>query len=394
MSNSNREALRIKKLPPYLFARIEKKIEEAKAKGVDIISFGIGDPDMPTPLPIIEELCQEAHNPANHQYSPSVGMLSFREAVAAYYNKTFGVKLDPQTEIINLIGSKEGIAHINFCYVDPGDLNLIPDPGYPVYGIGTLLAGGEVYTMALLEENGYLPDLTKIPEEIAQKAKLMYLCYPNNPTGAVADKNFFAEAVEFAKKYEVIVCHDAAYTEIFYDGKQSPSFLEVPGAKDVGIEFGSLSKPFNMTGWRAGWAAGRKDIVDALGRFKSNVDSGQFQAVQYAAIKALTGSKDSIVELREIYKKRRDIVVEGLNRLGWNLEKPQGSFYIWAPVPKGYTSASFAEYVLDKVGVIITPGNGYGKYGEGYFRISLTIPDERLQEGIDRLEENLGKVEF
>lgn len=387
------EALRIKKLPPYLFARIEKKIEEAKAKGIDIISFGIGDPDMPTPLPIIEELCKEAHNPANHQYSPSVGMLSFREAVATYYSNTFGVSLNPKTEIINLIGSKEGIAHINFCYVDPGDLNLVPDPGYPVYGIGTLLAGGEVYTMPLLEENGYLPDLTKIPEEIAQKAKLMYISYPNNPTGAVADKNYFAEVVEFAKKYGVIVCHDAAYTEIFFD-KQPPSFLEVPGAIDVGIEFGSLSKPFNMTGWRAGWAAGRNDIIEAIGRLKSNVDSGQFQAVQCAAIKALTGSKDSIIELREVYRKRRDIVVDGLNSLGWNLEKPQGSFYIWAPVPKGYTSASFAERVLDETGVIVTPGNGYGKYGEGYFRISLTIADERLQAGISRLEKNLGKVEF
>ncbi|MFZ5753079.1 MAG: LL-diaminopimelate aminotransferase [Bacillota bacterium] len=388
------EATRIKKLPPYLFARIEKKIEEAKEKGIDIISFGIGDPDLPTPKPIIDELCKEAQNPANHQYPSSVGMLAYRQAVCEYYEKTHDVQLDPRKEVVTLIGSKEGIGHISFCYVDPGDINLVPDPGYPVYGIGTLLAGGEPYLMPLLEENNYLPDLAKIPEDIARKAKLMFINYPNNPTGAIATKEFFAEVVEFAKKYDIIVCHDAAYTEMAYEGYQPPSFLEVPGAKDVGIEFGSLSKPFNMTGWRIGWAVGRQDVIEALGRLKSNLDSGQFQAIQYAGIKGLTGPKDSIMELRRVYERRRDMVVEGLNRLGWNLSKPKATFYIWARVPKGYTSAEFAEYVLEKAGVIITPGNGYGHYGEGYFRISITIPDERIKEGIARLEKHLGKVEF
>ncbi len=388
------EATRIKKLPPYLFARIEKKIEEAKEKGIDIVSFGIGDPDQPTPGYIIDELCKEAYNPANHQYPSSVGMLSYRKAVSDYYKKTHNVDLDPKTEIVTLIGSKEGIGHINFCYVDPGDINLVPDPGYPVYGIGTLLAGGESYPMPLLAENGFIPDLTKIPEDIAKKAKLMFINYPNNPTGAVAGREFFTEVVAFAKKYNIIVCSDAAYTEMAYEGYEPTSFLEAPGAKDVGIEFGSLSKPFNMTGWRIGWAAGRSDVIEALGRLKSNLDSGQFQAVQYAAIKGLTGPKDSILELRKLYNKRMNMVVDGLNKMGWSLPKPKATFYIWAPVPKGYTSASFAEYVLEKAGVIITPGNGYGQYGEGFFRMSITLADERIKEGLSRLEKALGKVEF
>ncbi len=388
------EATRIQKLPSYLFARIEKKTEEAKAKGIDLVSFGIGDPDLPTPQPIIDELCKEAQNPANHQYPSSVGMLAFRQEVAAYYQRKFGVELDPRNEVVSLIGSKEGIAHINFCYVDPGDVNLVPDPGYPVYGIGTLLAGGEAYLMPLREENGFLPDLRAIPDEVAQKAKLMFINYPNNPTGAVAGKEFFEEVVEFAKKYNIIVCHDAAYTEIAYDGYRPMSFLEVPGAKEVGIEFGSLSKPFNMTGWRIGWAVGRKDVVECLGRLKSNLDSGQFQAIQYAGMKGLRNAEQSVQELCRIYQKRRDLMVDGLNKIGWNLKKPQGTFYIWAPVPKGFNSASFTECVLEKAGVIITPGNGYGQYGEGYFRISITIPEEKIKEGLRRLAENLGRVEF
>ena len=388
------EATRMKKLPPYLFARIEKKIEEAKEKGVDIVSFGIGDPDLPTPDPIIAELCKEARNPANHQYPSSVGMLDFRREVAAYYQRRFNVELDPRSEVVSLIGSKEGIAHINFCYVDPGDINLVPDPGYPVYGIGTLLASGEVYVLPLLEKNGFLPDLAAVPEEVAQKAKLLFINYPNNPTGAVAGKEFFEQVVDFAKRYNIIVCHDSAYTEIAYDEYRPMSFLEVPGAKEVGIEFGSLSKPFNMTGWRIGWAVGRADVVECLGRLKSNLDSGQFQAIQYAGMVGLRHSGQLVKDLCAIYTRRRDMVVDGLNRMGWNLKKPQGTFYIWAPVPKGFDSASFTEYVLEKCGVIITPGNGYGQYGEGYFRLSITIPEERIMEGLRRLEENLGKVEF
>jgi len=388
------QAKRIRELPPYLFARIEKKIEAARKEGVDIISLGIGDPDMPTPGHIIDKLVEEAHNPKNHRYPTSVGMLDFRKAVADWYRNFYGVELDPENEVVTLIGSKEGIAHISFCYVDPGDINLVPDPGYPVYGIGTLLAGGEPYLMPLKAENGMLPDLNAIPDEVARRAKIMFINYPNNPTGAVADINFFSKVVEFAKNYDLIVCHDAAYTEITYDGYKAPSFLQAPGAKEVGIEFNSLSKPYNMTGWRIGWACGRRDVVETLGCIKSNLDSGVFQAIQYAGIAALTGPQDCLDKIRQVYQERRDIVVDGLNSLGWNLSKPKASFYIWAPVPRGYSSAEFAEMILEKAGVIITPGNGYGKYGEGYFRIALTIDKERIKEAMERLKQALGKVEF
>ncbi|MGI9952310.1 LL-diaminopimelate aminotransferase [Moorellaceae bacterium AZ2] len=389
------QAQRIQKLPPYLFARIEKKIEEARERGVDIISLGIGDPDLPTPSHVIAKLNEEAHNPENHRYPTSVGLLPFRQAVAGWYRERYGVELDPRSEVVTLIGSKEGIAHISFCYVDPGDINLVPDPGYPVYGIGTLLAGGEPYLMPLKEERSYLPDLAAIPSEVARRAKLMFINYPNNPTGAVVrDNNFFQEVVEFAKSYDIIVCHDAAYSEITYDGYRAPSFLATPGAKEVGIEFNSLSKPYNMTGWRLGWACGRADVVEALGRIKSNIDSGVFQAVQYAGIAALTGPQDGLREVCRVYRERRDLVVEGLNSMGWRLSKPLGTFYVWAPVPAGYTSESFAETVLEKAGVIVTPGNGYGKYGEGYFRIALTIDKERIKEAFTRLRRALGQVKF
>ncbi|ABB16059.1 MULTISPECIES: LL-diaminopimelate aminotransferase [Carboxydothermus] len=388
------EATRVRNLPPYLFARIERLIAEKKEAGVDVISLGIGDPDTPTPKHIIEELYLAAQNPENHQYPSSVGMLSYRQAVAAWYARRFGVELDPKTEVVSLLGSKEGIAHISWCYVDPGDLVLVPDPGYPVYEGGTILAGGTTYKMPLKPENGFLPDLDSIPEEVARKAKLMFINYPNNPTGAVADLGFFEKVVHFAKKYEILVCHDAAYSEITFDGYRAPSFLEVKGAKDVGIEFHSLSKTYNMTGWRIGWAVGNAKAIDALGRLKSNIDSGVFQAIQYAGIKALEGPQDVVKELCDLYAQRRDLVIETLNKLGWNLSKPKGTFYIWAPVPKGFTSASFAEYLIEKAGVVITPGNGYGTNGEGYFRISLTIPTSRLKEALQRIEQHLGKVEF
>ena len=388
------EAQRIKNIPPYLFARIEKKVDEAKEKGVDIISLGIGDPDMPTPQHVIDKLKEEADNSVNHQYPSSVGMLSFREAVAKYYQDRFGVELNPKTEVVNLIGSKEGIGHISFCYINPGDINLVPDPGYPVYGIGTMLAGGESHYMPLKEKNGFLPDFTAIPTDAAKKAKLMFINYPNNPTGALADVKFFEEVVEFAKKYDIIVCHDAAYTEIAFNGYKPPSFLEAKGAKEIGIEFNSVSKPFNMTGWRVGWAAGRTDVIDVLGRIKSNLDSGQFQAVQHAGIAALTGPMDSVEKVCDVYEERRDAVIDGLNAMGWQLDKPKASFYVWAPVPKGYTSAEFAEVVLEKAGVIITPGNGYGEQGEGYFRIALCITKDRIEEALQRMREAVGKVEF
>ncbi|WP_460000557.1 LL-diaminopimelate aminotransferase [Paradesulfitobacterium aromaticivorans] len=388
------EALRIKALPPYLFARIDEKIIEAKAKGVDVISLGIGDPDMPTPDHIIERLTQAARKPANHRYPSYVGMLEFRQAVADWYKQRSNVELDPKKEVVTLIGSKEGIAHIAFCYINPGDIALIPDPGYPVYGIGTMLAGGVPYTMPLKEENGFLPDLDSIPEDVARKAKLMFLNYPNNPTSAIADEEFYLKAISFAKKYDIILCHDAAYSEIAFEGYKPLSFLEIPGAKEVGIEFHSMSKTYNMTGWRVGWAAGNPRVVESLGRIKSNIDSGVFQAVQEAAMEGLASSPDVVQEICQVYQERRDIVIDGLNALGWNMPKTKATIYVWPKVPRGYTSASFAEAVLEKAGVVVTPGNGYGEYGEGYFRISLTLGTERLQEALKRMQQSLGKFEF
>lgn len=388
------QAQRIQKLPPYLFARIEQKVAEAKEKGIDIISLGIGDPDQPTPSHIVDALKLAAEDASNHQYPSSVGMLDYRKSVADFYKRRFDVDIDPKSEVVTLIGSKEGIANISYCYINPGDVNLVPDPGYPVYGIGTLLAGGEPYLMPLLEENSFLPDLTKIPDEVADKAKLMFINYPNNPTGATATLAFYDDVVAFAKKHDIIVCSDAAYTEVTFDGYVAPSFMQAEGAKDVGIEFFSLSKPFNMTGWRIGAAVGRKDVVEALGRIKSNIDSGAFQAVQLAAKAGLDGDYAIIKETQRVYSERMDVCVAGLRELGWKLDKPQGTFYIWIKVPKGYTSAEFAEYVLEKAGVIITPGNGYGQYGEGYFRISLCIGKERIQEALKRMKDAIGTIEL
>lgn len=388
------EAKRISQLPPYLFARIEKTIEKAKAEGVDVISLGIGDPDRPTPGHIIDKLCEQGRNPANHRYPSSVGMLSYREAVASYYKNRFGVELDPKTEVVNLIGSKEGIAHISFCYLDPGDVALIPDPGYPVYGIGALLSGAEAHIMPLTAENRFLPDLAAIPADVAKKAKLMFINYPNNPTGAIANDDFYRKLIAFAREYDIIVCHDAAYQDISFDGYRPSSFLEYPGAKDVGIEFGSCSKSYNMTGWRVAWAVGHPQVIEAMGRIKSNIDSGCFQAVQHAAIAALTGPQDCTVEMSKVYQERRDIIVDGLNSMGWQIEKPKSTIYLWVPVPKGYNSISFAEFVFEKTGVVITPGNGYGQYGEGYFRIALTVEKDRMVEAINRFKAKLGTLEF
>ena len=388
------EAKRVKELPSYLFATIEQKIADYRARGIDIISLGIGDPDRPTPDFIIAQMAEEIKNPAYHQYPSSIGMPEFREAVARWYKQRFGVELEAKTEVVALLGSKEGIANISYCYIDPGDVALVPDPGYPVYGIGTQLAGGEVYAMPLTEQNGYLPDLDAIPEDIARRAKILWLNYPNNPTGAVTPLSFFEKAVAFAKKYDILICHDNAYSEISYDGYTPPSFMQVEGARDVAIEFSSLSKPFNMTGWRIGFAVGQPRAIATLARYKSNVDSGAFGAIQMAAVAALDSDQSCTAEMREIYTRRRDLVVNTFNELGWKLDPPKASFYIWAPVPKGYTSASFAEYVLDKAGVVITPGSGYGASGEGYFRISLTIEEQRVREAAERLSEHLDKVEF
>ena len=388
------EARRIQALPPYLFARIDEKIADAKAKGVDVISLGIGDPDLPTPDHIIDELVKAVRNPENHRYPSYIGMLEFRQAVAEWYKRRSNIVLDPKKEVVTLIGSKEGIAHIAFCYLNPGDIALIPDPGYPVYGVGTLLAGGVPYIMPLKEENSFLPDLDLIPEEVAHQAKLMFLNYPNNPTGAIADESFYLKVVAFAKKYDIIVCHDGPYSEITFKGYKPLSFLEIPGAKEVGIEFHSMSKTYNMTGWRIGWAAGNARVIEALGRIKSNIDSGVFQAIQEAAIVGLLGNQEIVQEHCLIYQERQDMVVEGLTALGWNVEKPKATIYVWAKVPKGYTSTSFCELILDKAGVVVTPGNGYGEYGEGYFRISLTIKTERLREALQRIKDVQGKFEF
>jgi len=381
-------------LPPYLFARIEQKTAEAREKGIDIINLGIGDPDRPTPKHIIDRMATAIYDGANHQYPSSVGLLEFRAAVADWYNRRFQIQLDPKTEVVTLLGSKEGIAHISFTYLDKGDISLVPDPGYPVYGIGALLAGGQSYMMPLKAENGFLPVLEDIPSDIARQAKLMFLNYPNNPTGAIAGLDFFVKVVEFARQYDILVCHDAPYSEMAFDGIVLPSFLQAPGAKDVAIEFHSLSKTYNMTGWRIGWAAGNRDAIEALGRFKSNVDSGVFQAIQYAGIEALKGPQDTIKENCKIYQERRDVAMAGLRKMGWDIKAPQATFYLWAPVPRGYNSASFAELILEKAGVIITPGNGYGEHGEGYFRIALTVSRERMQEAFARMYKVLGKVEF
>lgn len=388
-------AKRVQQIPPYLFADIERKIDEAKQAGKDIISLGIGDPDLPTPDNIIEELCRTAHDPVNHQYPSSQGMLSFRKAVAEFYARRFGINdIDPNNEVCTLIGSKEGIANINYCFVDPGDINLIPDPAYPVYATATMMAGGFSYPMRLDPEHGFLPQFDLIPDGIADRAKLMWLNYPNNPTGAVADLAFFEEAVAFAKKHDILICHDSAYSEMTYDGYVAPSIFEVPGAKDVAVEFGSCSKPFNMTGWRIGFVVGNSVAVKALTTYKSNVDSGVFQAVQYAGIAGLNHPEEIVSASRAKYAARRDILVGGLNEMGWDLAYPKGTFYVWAPVPKGYTSGSFAEFILDKAEVVITPGAGYGPAGEGFFRATLTTEENRMAEAIARMKKVLGKVEF
>ncbi|MBF6599364.1 MAG: LL-diaminopimelate aminotransferase [Dehalococcoidia bacterium] len=380
-----RFADRIEQLPPYLFAQISKKVAAKKAQGIDVVSFGIGDPDLPTPEHIVDALCEAAREPANHRYPETEGLPDFRRAVAGWYERRFGVTLDPDSEVLSLIGSKEGIGHVALCFIDPGDVALVPDPSYPVYEIGSMFAGGSAYHLPLLEANGFLPDLDAIPVEVAQRAKLLWLNYPNNPTGAVADLAFFERVVAFAKRHDVAVCHDGPYSEVAYDGYRPVSFLQAAGAKDVGIEFHSLSKSYNMTGWRIGMAAGNARIIDALMRVKSNLDSGASQAVQRMAMAALEGPQDCIAEHNAVYQRRRDRVVDALRTLGLRVTPPQASLYVWAKVPDGMTSAGFAERLLDEAAVIVTPGNGYGPHGEGYVRLSLTLADDRIDEGLRRI---------
>ena len=385
MSFNIKKAKRINDLPPYLFAEIDRKKRAALARGVDIIDLGIGDPDIPTPSSVVEKLIECASKPVNHRYPSSSGMSEFREAVSSWYQRRFNVKLDPASEVVSLIGSKEGIGNMAVAFVDPGDIVLVSSPCYPVYHIGTAFNGGTNYFLPLRKENKFLPDLDAIPADVAKQAKLLWINYPNNPTAAVADADFYKKVIDFANKHNVIVCHDAAYTEMGYDGYRPMSFLEVEGAKEVGIEFHSLSKTFNMTGWRIGMAVGNPALVGGLAQAKSNLDSGIFQSVQEAGIEALRLG-DSIVEpSRKIYQERRDILVDGLRAIGLQCEKPRATFYVWVECPKGLSSADFTTKLLDDAGVVTTPGNGFGDAGEGFVRFTVCVDKERLKEVAERI---------
>jgi LL-diaminopimelate aminotransferase len=385
LSVTIRKARRIDELPPYLFAEIDRRKREALSRGVDLIDLGIGDPDIPTPPLIVEKLMESASKPVNHRYPNSSGMAEFRAAVANWYKARFGVNLDPTKEVVSLIGSKEGIGNMAVAFVDPGDVVLVASPCYPVYHIGTAFNGGKNYFLPLKKENAFLPDLEAIPAEIARQAKLLWINYPNNPTAAVADKAFFERVVEFANKYNVIVCHDAAYTEMGYDGYRPMSFLQVEGARDVGIEFHSLSKTFNMTGWRIGMAVGNPELVTGLAQAKSNLDSGIFQAIQEAGIEALRLGDQIVEPSRKIYQERRDVLVEGLRAVGLDCEKPRATFYVWVSCPKGLSSAAFTTKLLEEAGVVTTPGNGFGDAGEGYVRFTVCVDKERLREVAERI---------
>jgi LL-diaminopimelate aminotransferase len=378
---------RVKELPPYLFAEIDRLKNEVKARGVDIIDLGVGDPDLPTPDYIVEAIQKQAGNPENHRYPSYEGMLKFRKAAANFMQRRFGVKLNPENEIISLIGSKEGIAHIPLAFINPGDVVLVPDPGYPVYQPATLFAGGEPYFMPLLAGNDFLPDLDSIPADIVSRARMMFINYPNNPTAATATLDFFARVAKFAEANGIIVCHDLAYSEMAFDGYKPPSFLEAEGAGAVGIEFHSLSKTFNMTGWRIGWAAGNAKVVAGLGKIKTNIDSGVFQAVQYAAMEALSVNNSWRSKNLEILAGRRDLMVAGLKEAGFEVKSPCATFYLWVEVPAGLDSKSFASRLLTESGVVVTPGVGFGKSGEGYFRIALTLDEERLSEAVERIRQ-------
>jgi LL-diaminopimelate aminotransferase len=374
------------KLPPYLFAEIDKKIDEARARGVDIINLGIGDPDLPTPQPIVEAL-QKAADPSTHNYPPYKGSAEFLKQVTEWMNTRYGLSIDPQSEAIALIGSKEGLAHTILGYVDPGDVVLCPSPGYPVYHNYTLLCGGEPYTVPLLPQNAFLPQLDKIPADIAKRSKLLFLNYPNNPTGAICPESFIQEAVDFCRQNDILLCHDNAYSEMTFDGYRSPSFLSVPGAKDVCVEYFSLSKMYNMTGWRVGFAVGNAAGIQTLGTVKNNTDSSLFKAIQRAAAVGLSRSDELIQGLNDIYSRRRDIFVAGLNRLGWNFPPNVATFYLWVPVPIGWDSVSFVSHLRETCGIVVPPGIGYGSAAEGYFRVALTVPEARLHEALSRMEQ-------
>ena len=378
-------AKRLDNLPPYLFAQIDAMKAQKRAEGVDLIDLGVGDPDLPTPQHIVDALCEAARDPATHHYPDYLGMIEYRKAVAAWYKKRFDITLDPTKEVLALIGSKEGIAHIPEAFVNPGDYVLASDPGYPVYKTSTLFAEGRCYNMPLLETNDFLPDYDAIPKDVVRGAKLMFIGYPNNPTGAVAPMKFFEETVEFAKNNDIIVVHDNAYSEISYDGYIAPSFLQASGAMDIGIETHSLSKTYNMTGWRIGMAVGNAGLIGAFGRVKTNIDSGVFDAVQRAAIAALTGPQDCVAHACAIYQERRDVLVAGLQSLGFSVHVPKASFYVWMKVSD---SVAFTARMLNEAGIVVTPGTGFGPNGEGYVRFAITRPVERINEAVARMREH------
>ncbi len=379
------QARRVAQLPPYLFVEVTRKINEKRARGEDVISLAIGDPDLPSAPHVISALVTSLEDVANHRYPESDGLPAFRRAVAAWYKTRFGVEFDPDTEVLPTIGSKEGIAHIAWCYLDKGDIALVPDPGYPVYSVGTMLAGGESYFMPLARETGFLPDIDAIPEDVARRAKILWINYPNNPTAAVAELDFYERVVAFAKKYDIVVCHDGPYTEVAFDGYRPVSFMQAPGAREVGIEFHSLSKSYNMTGWRIGMTVGNAEVTNALMRIKSNVDSGVFQAVQLAGIAALEGPQDVIAHHNAVYQNRRDRLIPVLRKMGLEVDPPKASLYVWAKLPDGTKSGEFASRLIEEANVVVTPGRGYGEAGEGYIRCSLTVADDALDRALERL---------
>jgi LL-diaminopimelate aminotransferase len=384
-----RFAKRLDLVPPYLFAELERKVEEKRREGVDVISLGIGDPDLPTPAAVIHALQEEAATQRTHQYPTNRGLEAFRDAVAAFYDDRFGVRIDAATDVVPVLGGKEGVAHIAFACLDLGDVALAPEPGYPPYTSGPLFAGADVHYLPLRAENEFMPDLDAVPADIAGRANLLFLNYPNNPTGAIVAQGFFERAVEFAHAHDLIVVHDNAYSEIAFDGYKPPSFLATEGAKDVGVEIFSLSKGWNMTGWRVGWVAGNADVVEHFRRLKTNLDSGMFDALQLAGVAALMEARDFPAEMSEIYARRRDLMIDALARIGLPASPPQATPYIWVRVPEGYASETFTELVLSEAGVVVSPGPSFGPSGEGYVRISLTVPDERLQEAATRIATSL-----
>jgi LL-diaminopimelate aminotransferase len=382
-----KQADRLLKLPIYIFAQQDKIKAEQQAKGVDLIDLGMGNPDIPPPQEIINELVRSLSNPENHRYPSFEGAPEFKRAVANWCKRQYHININPDDEVVTLIGSKEGVVHFAFAYINPGDITLVPMPAYPAHFRGTILAGGEPYVLPTTEKRGFLPDLKMIDPDVAKKAKMMILSYPSNPTGAVADKHFFEEAVAFCKKYEIILVHDFAYAEIYFEGQKPISMLSIPGAKDICIEYHTTSKTFGMPGWRCGFAVGNSELIEGLRKIKTNLDYGLFTAVQKSAIAAMTLDESAYIDrVRATYQKRRDVFVDGMNNLGWKISKPKGSMYVWLPVPKGFDSAEFAMDVIEKTGVVFSPGTAFGELGEGYVRVALVTPEERILEALERLK--------